>query len=268
VANEQEERILSKRRVSGALTFDALPCLDASLEDLSEERFALVYRRKAVAEDVVQENNRPLTHQLASLRLFDLRHNSPTHAGLLLLADDPTHWLPGAYAQFVRFGGVRPVDPVVNEKRLGGDLLTLLRQLDMLLDLSIRQHPVLVTGLREEMRYDYPRLALRELTLNAFMHRDYQSTAPVRFFWFDDRIEIYNPGGLYGAASADNFPYRTDYRNPLVAEAMRTLGYVNRFGIGVQRAQESLKINGNLPAEFHFDPYSVSVTVRAVDTSR
>lgn len=265
MANEQEERILSERRVSSALTFDALPCLDASLRDLSEERFALVYRRKAVAEEIVAENNRPLEIQLASLRLYDLRHNCPTHAGILLLADRPTHWLPGAYVQFVRFGGGKPVDPVVNEKRLKGDLSSLLQQLDMLLDLAVRQRPVFVTGFREEMRSDYPRMAVRELMLNAVMHRDYQSTAPVRFFWFDDRIQIHSPGGLYGAVSPDNFPGRTDYRNPLIAEAMRTLGYVNRFGVGVLRAQEALKINGNPAAEFQFDPYTVTVTIRAID---
>lgn len=265
VANEQEERILSERRISGALTFDALPCLDAALSDLSEERFALVYRRKAVAEEVIAENNRPLAVQLASLRLYDLRHNCPTNAGILLLADHPTHWLSGAYVQFVLFGGGRPVDPVINEKQFKGNLSTLLQQLDMLLDLAIRQRPVFVTGFREEMRSDYPRLAVRELMLNAIMHRDYQSAAPVRFFWFDDHIEIYNPGGLYGAVSPDNFPNSTDYRNPLIAEAMRTLGYVNRFGIGVQRAQEALKINGNPAAEFHFDHYSVSVTMKAIN---
>ena len=267
IANEQEERILTERRVSAALTFDALPCLEATLHDLSEERFALVYRRKAVAEDVIAENNRPLPVQLASLRLYDLRHDCPTYAGIMLLSERPVYWLPGAYVQFVRFGGVQPAGPVINEKRLEGDLATMLQQLDILLDLAIQQRPVFVSSLREEMRFDYPRLAVRELMLNAIMHRDYHSTAPVRFFWFDDHIEIYNTGGLFGAASPENFPNRTDYRNPLIAEAMRTLGYVNRFGVGVQRAQEALKINGNSPAEFQFDPYSVIVTLRAVASS-
>ena len=264
IASEQEERILAERRISSALTFDAQPCLDATIADLSEERFALIYRRMAVAEDVIAENKRPLNLQLASLRLYDLRNNCPTNAGILLLSDQPAHWLPGAYVQFVRFGGVEPTGQVVNEKQIKGDLAGMLQQLDMLLDLSIQQRPVFVTSMREEMRFEYPRLAVRELMLNAIMHRNYQSTAPVRFFWFDDRIEIYSPGGLYGAASPDNFPTHTDYRNPIIAEAMRTLGYVNRFGVGVQRAQEALKINGNPPAEFKFDIHSVTATIRGV----
>ena len=67
-ATEQEERILTERRISHALTFDALPCLDSSLADLSEDRFRLTYLRHAVSEEVIAENGRPLKQQLASLR--------------------------------------------------------------------------------------------------------------------------------------------------------------------------------------------------------
>lgn len=42
--------------------------------------------------------------------------------------------------------------------------------------------------------------------MNAVLHRDYQSTSPTRFYQFSDRIEIQNPGGLYGEASPENFP--------------------------------------------------------------
>lgn len=89
--------------------------------------------------------------------------------------------------------------------------------------------------------------------MNAVMHRDYEATAPIRFYWFADRIEIQNPGSLYGEASRENFPRQNAYRNPVVAEAMKTLGYVNRYGSGVERAQEAPKTNGNPPAAFCFE---------------
>ena len=84
----------------------------------------------------------------------------------------------------------------------------------------------------------------------------------VQFYWYQDRIDIQNPGGLYGMASPENFPRQTDYRNPVIAEAMATLGCVNHFGRGVIRAQEALRRNGNLPAEFTFDPSHVLATIR------
>ena len=62
-----------------------------------------------------------------------------------------------------------------------------------------------------------------------------------------------NPGNLYGKASPENFPNETDYRNPVIAVAMKTLGYVNQFGRGVEMVQEELEANKNGLPEFKFD---------------
>jgi ATP-dependent DNA helicase RecG len=86
--------------------------------------------------------------------------------------------------------------------------------------------------------------------MNAVMHRDYQSNAPIKFYWFNDRIEIHSPGGPYGIVTLDTMETTSDYRNPVIAEMMQALGYVNRYGYGIQQAQASLKANGNPPAEF------------------
>lgn len=97
--------------------------------------------------------------------------------------------------------------------------------------------------------------------MNAIMHRDYEANAPVRFYWFRDRIEIQNPGGLYGAA-AYGFREQNDYRNPVLAEAMKVLGYVNRYGRGVIRAERELADNGNPKPDFDFSsPAFAAVTV-------
>ncbi len=262
IATEQEERILTERRVSHARTFDALPCLDSTLADLSEERFALTYLRRAVAEEVIAENHRPLKQQLASLRFYDLRQDCPTHAGILLFAEQPTHYLPGAYIQFVRYAGNDAASDIIDEKRALGDLRTVLQMIDLLIDVNLRQHPVAVSTLREEMVYDFPRLAIRELLLNAVIHRNYQSNGPIRFYWFADHIRIDNPGGLYGEVSPENFPHAVDYRNPIIAEATRVLGYTNRFGQGIARTLKSLELNGNPPPEFTFGAHLFSVIIR------
>ncbi len=262
-ATEQEERILTERRISHALTFDALSCLDSTLEELSEDRFRLTYLRHAVSEEVIAENGRPLKQQLASLRFFDLRQDCPTHAGIIVLADRPMHYLPGAYVQFVRYAGPDLASEVLDEKRALGDLRTLLQTLDLIVDANLRQRPVAVDGgFVETMIHDYPRVALRELLLNAVIHRNYQSTAPIRFYCFPDHLAISNPGGLYGDATAETFPRTTGYRNPIIAEATRVLGYTNRFGQGIARTTKALELNGNPPAEYQFDAHSFSVTLR------
>ena len=76
-------------------------------------------------------------------------------------------------------------------------------------------------------------------------------STPLRFYEFASHLEILNAGGLYGNARPENFPSVNDYRNPLVASAMKTLGYVNMFNRGVGQVQTDLKENGNQPAEFN-----------------
>jgi ATP-dependent DNA helicase RecG len=111
----------------------------------------------------------------------------------------------------------------------------------------------------------YPRVALQQLIRNAVMHRTYENTnAPARVYWFDDRIEISNPGGPFGTVTRENFgrPGVTDYRNPNLADAMRVMGFVQRFGIGIQTARMELKRNGNPDLEFQIEPMAVLATVR------
>ena len=199
---------------------------------------------------------------MASLRLYDLSAGCPTNAGALLFAKAPLHWIPGASIQFVRWAGTTMADDVVAARRFTGDLITVLREIDSFISLPTRSYPVAVSTLRERPETDFPPVAIRELLLNAIMHRSYESNAPVRLHWYDDRIEIQSPGGLYGMASPENFPRQMDYRNPVVAEAMATLGYVNAFGRGVIRAQEALRRNGSPEAEFVFEPSHVLATIR------
>jgi len=261
-ATEQEERRLIERRVAHAKTFDAQPALGSTLADLSLPLFLIEYRRQVIAPEVIEENKRPDEQQLASLRFFDLRHGCPTNAGMLLFGLDVRNWLPGAYIQFLRVDGDSLAADVINEREIHGDLLTVLRELDALVEAQLTQFPVATSSLRERTVESYPSIAVRELLMNAVMHRDYASTAPLRITWLADRVEIQSPGSLYGEASPENFPRQTSYRNPIVAEAMKALGYVNRYGRGVLRAQEVLAANDSPPAEFQFDAGYVLATIR------
>ena len=104
-ATEQDEKTLIERRIAHARTFDARPCLGSSLEDLSLPLFLLEYQQQAIAQDVIEENHRPIEHQLASLRFFDMRQGCPTNAGVLLFGMDIRRFMPGAYISFSKSRG-------------------------------------------------------------------------------------------------------------------------------------------------------------------
>ena len=262
-ASQQEERILIEKRTAQQRTFDLRPCTGCKMDDLVLDMFLVTYLPAAVDRAVIEENNRAIEEQMASLRFYDLAAGCPTNAGALLFARDPLRWVPGAWIQFVHWAGTTMADDPIGERRFSGDLISVLRELETFVSLPARPHPVAESALRERTVTDYPPAAIRELLLNAIMHRSYESNAPVRFYWYDDRIEIQNPGGLYGMASPENFPRQTDYRNPVLSEALATLGYVNAFGRGVIRAQEALRRNGNPEPEFTFEPSHVLATIRS-----
>ncbi len=251
-ATEAEERVLIERRAAHFPTFDATPCHEGGLDRLDLETFRQTYRPQAIAAEVIAENHRDIPEQLAALRFYHLGRNRPTNAGMLVFAFDPLDIFPGAKVQFVQYDGAGLGDDVLAEKVFTGNLITVLAELDSFLKGRFTQRPVAVSGLREQAVFDYPPEAVRELLMNAVLHRDYQSTAPIRFYQFSDRIEIQNPGGLYGEASAENFPRVNTYRNPVIAEAMHALGYVNRFGRGIARAQRALRDNGSPEPSFDY----------------
>ncbi|QOY91702.1 ATP-binding protein [Paludibaculum fermentans] len=263
IANEAEESILIERRTAAARTFDAQACPGSGLADLALDLFTNTYRPLAIDAETIAENHRPIEHQLASLRFFDLSRNYPTYAGLVLFAKDLAAWLPNAYVQYVRFRGAKMDDDILVEKRFQGDLLSVVRDLAAYVQLITDYRPVRSSPLEETMVADYPEVAVRELLMNAVLHRSYEVPSPVRFYQYSDRIEIQNPGPLYGIARPENFPTQTSYRNPVLAEAMKTLGVVNRFGRGVVRAQAALARSGNPPAEFIFGDLHFGATIRA-----
>ncbi len=148
-------------------------------------------------------------------------------------------------------GKTKEATSLMNERQFAGPLYRMLPTLESFVkDAIITQRPVPDSLFRERTVWNYPEGAIRELLMNACMHRDYQANMPIRLYQFDDYIEVMDAGGLYGEARPENFPSVNDYRNPLVAEAMRVMKYVNKFNRGVTRVQEMLKDNGNPLAEF------------------
>lgn len=260
IANEQEERLLSERRVATARSFDARFCPEAGLEQLAIGQFD-AYRYSVVDADTIRQNHRSIEQQLASLRLFDPSRGCLTYAGVLLFGKNVRYFLPGAYVQFLRLPGTSLTDLPLDQAEVSGDLNSMVRELESRIKVVIQTTMRTVAGFQEQLLPDYPEWALRELLMNAVMHRNYDSNTPISLYVFSDHIEIQNPGGLYGEATPENFPVRNSYRNPVIAEALKYLGFVNRFGFGVQRAQKLLSENGNPPAEFKFDSHSVLVKI-------
>lgn len=264
-ATRDEERILTERRRSWDGPFDQRPVPGSVLEDLDLLLFEREFLPSAIDSETLRQNGRSVPEQLAALHLAS-SDGVPNVAGLLVLGHDPTTYLPGAYVQFLRLDGRELTDPIIDRKEIGGPLPAVLRRVDEITNAHIRVATAVAGEQVEARRPDYPMTAMQQLLRNAVIHRNYEtSNAPVQWYWFADRIEIHNPGGLFGRATPQSFgrPGGNDYRNPTVAASLYALGFVQRFGLGVPLARKSCRENGNPEPEFIFGESSFAVIVRA-----
>ncbi|MEG4288335.1 ATP-binding protein [Microcoleus sp. C2C3] len=265
-ATAEEERRLSEKRRSRDLPFDIQSLPSGTLDDLNLTLFQQEYLPSTLPSDILEENQRTVEHQLASVRFITtLPSIQPTNLGILVVGKDPRQLIPGAYIQFLRIEGTELTDPIKDQKEIAGPLSMMLRVLDEILQSHISIASDITAQSVEIQQPDYPLVALQQLARNALLHRTYEGTyAPVRITWFSDRIEIQNPGGPFGQVNRQNFgmPGITDYRNPNLAEALKNLGYVQRFGIGIPTARNSLQKNGSPPPEFVVEDAHVLVIIR------
>jgi ATP-dependent DNA helicase RecG len=265
-ATAQDERLLNERRRFGDRPFDVQPVSTARLDDLDRRRFEYEYLPAAVAPDVLAANDRTYEQRLAATKMVVAADEPvPTVLGLLVLGHRTRDFLPGAYVQFLRLAGRDLSDPIADEQAIDGPITELLRRLDEKLQAHNRTAVDLKSRLQERRTPLLPLAALQQITRNAVMHRTYEGTnAPVRVTWYDDRVEILSPGGPYGTVTAQNFgtPGLADYRNPSLAEALRGLGFVQRFGVGIATARRELDANGNPPLQFAVDTNNVGVILR------
>ncbi len=264
IASPVEEVRLAERRRSGDLPYVLRPAIGAEIADLDLDFCEQSYIPAAISREVLEANERTPHQQLASLRIITADAAVPTVGGLLLVGFDPAAHVPGARVDLVRFDGLDRAGNVRAQQPLSAGLLRVFELVEALLPLyiDIRSEPG--EGLRRHDTPAYPAWALREYIFNGIIHRNYDSTsAAVRVDWYDDRVEITSPGGLYGHVTKDNFRHINDYRNELLAVAARAMGWVEKLGQGIARAERLLRENGNPPPEYAFEPEYVLVTVRS-----
>jgi ATP-dependent DNA helicase RecG len=209
----------------------------AEIEDL--DRDSLLRYELALKE------GRPHLAGLSEAKILDLmsvvREGKPTLAGVILFSLYPQAFFPQLGIISTRIPGVRAGDVgthaerFIDNTRLEGTLGDQVSEAVAFVRKNIRVATKISesTGERTDMP-QYPIEAVRELILNALIHRDYSihtQGMPIQLQIFDDRLTVTNPGGLYGRLSVDQLgKLQPDTRNPVIANAMEILGLTeNRY---------------------------------------
>ncbi len=236
------------------------PCDEATIEDLNKvaaEQFVKavglplpvdVYLQPDVAVAAIA---RPLVVSRSTAP--GLTRPVPTCLALLLFGQEPTRFVPGAYAVFAVFAGTTRAAPYSDRFDLTGPIPVLiddlLRRLRLYTGITIDKSGDPLTSRQNRPRFSDS--ALKEAVVNAFAHRDYESREPIRVTVFDDRIEIDNPGGIARDLDPERLragkaPVR--WRNHALAGFFLKMNLAQSLGQGIPTIiRETLAVAGREP---------------------
>jgi len=171
--------------------------------------------------------------KLKNLRLITEfnRHDTPTNALLIALGK-----LDNVQTKCARFKGTT-MESFIDKKEYNGTLFEVLEQ-SMAFLLNHLHLSATIEGLQRTEQYEIPLAALREILLNAIIHRDYTRNSDIKVAIYDDVVEVISVGGLVNGLTIEDVGNgRSELRNKVLANLFRELGYIEAWGSGIGRVR-------------------------------
>ena len=233
------------------LPFDAAACTKATMNDIPHEKI------RSFLELAKQERNYPLSIKisrekaLSHLNLLD--GGSPTHAAVLLFGKNPQRFHPTSEVKCMHFHGTEVLKPIPSYQIYKGTLFELVDQaVNFVLSKINRQIGTREHSIQARAVYELPKEAVTEAIVNAVAHRDYTSNASVQVMLFSDRLEVWNPGELPPSLTPERLkePHASIPRNPLIAEPLYLVRYIEKAGSGTLDMIDRCNDAGLPPPDF------------------
>ncbi|OYP27629.1 AAA family ATPase, partial [Lachnotalea glycerini] len=206
-------------------TYDSLTS-QYKYENFAFTKLRSVYRKRAGQE--LEESD------FTSFGLTDV-NGMLTNAGALLADDSPVRHSRLFCTRWYGLDKASGVMEAIDDKEFSGSLVTLLQSGEEFVKNNSKKRWKKTANGRLEMP-DYPERAILECIVNALIHRDYLDLgSEVHIDMYDDRLEIYSPGGMYDGSQVQNLdtdrvPSRR--RNPIIADIFNRMNYMERRGSG------------------------------------
>jgi len=264
-------RLHQERSLVRIKRFEELPVPGSTIADLDPD----LWERFVSSHEIDREAALIKRNLLARTESGELRASV---LGVLMCSDSPRKYLPNAFIQAVRYRGViQDSHHQVDAKDLDGPLDQQIRDATTFFRLNQR-----VAAQKQLGRVEFAQFSERavfEAIVNAVAHRDYSvDHSKIRLFMFDDRLELYSPGGLVNSMSVESLPLRTATRNeritnllaecpvPQTAYELGRQHLMERRGDGVNIIlRESEALSGRRPEYRLIDEAELMLTIFAAD---
>jgi len=204
----------------------------AVIGDIDTETVLKFLRAAEKAGRLPENEKMPLPDLLEKLRL--LENGKLKRAAVVLFGKDPGRFYPNMAVKIGRFGNTD--DDLKFEEAEEGNLIYCLYEVPAQLNRKFFIKPVDFEGLQRVEKGEYPVAALREMLLNALVHRNYMGSN-IQIRMYDDRFCIWNEGSLPEGLSLEalkrQHPSRP--RNPIIADVCFKGGYIDAWGRGIAK---------------------------------
>jgi ATP-dependent DNA helicase RecG len=166
---------------------------------------------------------------LSKLRL--IKDDMPTNAAMLLFSREELFFN-------IHIGRYKTQSMIIDDKMIRGSLFESVENTItfILSHIKVAFEITGKTSQRTEI-FEYPLPAIRELVLNAIIHRDYKSPTDIQIRIYDQEITIFNPGGLFGGFEIDELKtdnYQAQSRNKLITEAFILPKILKNMEVGIE----------------------------------
>lgn len=230
-------RLLFER---GEISYEAEPVPQATTADIDLE--ALARFRQRHAEIYGRSLTLPDKDLLLAMGCLS-KDGPPTVAGLLLFGKDIRRFFFEPHISIARYRG-RSVGAEyrLDSRDFYGSIVEAAIAAGDYVNEHIQIFSRLINGkmVREDVP-QYPRFAIREIIINAIVHRDWAiKGSRVLIKMFSDRIEVQSPGPFPPPVTAENIREEHQLRNPRIAQAFKDYGLIEKFGNGIDRVFEEI----------------------------
>ena len=219
---------------------------DSSLDDLHTEHDISLEKVRNFIDMANKVRAVPITDDpLTVLQKYELlREGRITRAAFFLFMAGESS------LSTIELGRFQTETNIKDGARLKSDLFSAVDSVMAFIQKHINRVYIISGKPQRDERWEYPLDALREIVINAIIHRNYTSSSDSIIKIFDERIEVYNPGRLPTGLSVAKLlsgDYRSSIRNRRIADMFKEVGLVEKYGSGIRRIVESFADYG-LPA--------------------
>lgn len=213
---------------SRGLSFDMRPVYHASVDDLSDVKLKHFFSSKQKMKTTSVREEQLLAYHLVT---DEHARRYPTVAGLLLFGKNPQRFFSEAITISTHFSGISGREAIASQDCEG----TLVEQLDLAYAfiLSRLQRAYSIRGKKRSETLEIPEIAIREILINAIVHRNYHIQGPTKVAIYANRLEIFSPGSFPGPMNPGNLTLGLTYiRNVAISRVLREMGLMERLGSG------------------------------------